>query len=276
MENNRNQRKTRRPTDNDERALRARVHDREATNSNLGLDMSNQHQGEIRTQASGNDLTTFRQTDSQPHSAPALAPIIGSSRQTSFYPAPGPNTPSDAHLEYIKVSTRNAKCDQCEKRNTTIMQKCMKCGMTTCEFCHRQGRYDGRHNLAHMALDWTIETRGRGSRSKKVREEWNPGNDGGEGSNSHKRTVRLGRPPTQPDQIGTRRGLVREPVFHQTDQLSLMQAGASAQPSSNDAQVLTNEARPGNYQGSTSSGGASEGKFISDFRAYVFPGRLTS
>ncbi|KAI0597888.1 hypothetical protein F4775DRAFT_601833 [Biscogniauxia sp. FL1348] len=263
MENNRKQRKPNRPTDDDERMPSTRAHNREANNSNLGLDRPNQHQGEIRTQVPGDDLTNFRQTGSQSHPAPAPATGIDSSRQTSLYPAPGPNTPSDAHLEYIKVSTRNAKCDQCEKRNTSIMQKCMKCGMTTCEFCHRQGRYDRRHNLASMVLDWTVETRARGSRSKKVREEWNQGDESGEGNNGHKRAVKLGRPPTQPDQMGTRRGLVRESVFHQTDQLLRMQTEASAQPSSNDTQVLTNEARPGSNQGT-------------DCRVYVITGRLTS
>lgn len=59
------------------------------------------------------------------------------------------------HLTYKKVTAKNAKCDICNTRNLGVMQKCVTCGVTTCEGCDDAGRYDSKHNLAQLSLDWT-------------------------------------------------------------------------------------------------------------------------
>jgi hypothetical protein len=64
----------------------------------------------------------------------------------------------ERHTEYVKVLTRNAKCDNCESRNTTCMQKCRKCGLTTCTRCYVKGELDSRHDLRGLDLDWGVNT----------------------------------------------------------------------------------------------------------------------
>ncbi|CAJ2513840.1 Uu.00g019590.m01.CDS01 [Anthostomella pinea] len=115
-----------------------------------------------------------------------------------------PKPVSNAHTNFVKVSTRNAKCDQCEKRNTSVMQKCCRCGMTTCSTCHARGKYDSRHQLADLELDWVDEPRGR-RRRKFNGEGGETGGDAG-GSGSERGKQRGG---------GLRaRGLVREAAFY--------------------------------------------------------------
>ncbi|KAK6865661.1 hypothetical protein PG995_002189 [Apiospora arundinis] len=70
---------------------------------------------------------------------------------------PGPaaaGSTTTPHSQYILVVTKNAKCDMCNQRNKSTMQKCSTCGLTTCATCHAQGRYEPRHNLAGMNLSW--------------------------------------------------------------------------------------------------------------------------
>ncbi|KAK8873198.1 hypothetical protein PGQ11_003712 [Apiospora arundinis] len=70
---------------------------------------------------------------------------------------PGPaaaGSTTTPHGQYIVVITKNAKCDMCNQRNKSTMQKCSTCGLTTCATCHAQGRYEPRHNLAGMNLSW--------------------------------------------------------------------------------------------------------------------------
>ncbi|KAK7988039.1 hypothetical protein PG989_008354 [Apiospora arundinis] len=70
---------------------------------------------------------------------------------------PGPaaaGSTTTPHGQYILVITKNAKCDMCNQRNKSTMQKCSTCGLTTCATCHAQGRYEPRHNLAGMNLSW--------------------------------------------------------------------------------------------------------------------------
>ncbi|KAI0478845.1 hypothetical protein GGR56DRAFT_672831 [Xylariaceae sp. FL0804] len=69
--------------------------------------------------------------------------------------------PTDAHLRFVKVTIRSAKCDRCERRNTSVMQKCCRCGLTTCRECHEARRYDDRHRLDRLDLDWQDEPRTR-------------------------------------------------------------------------------------------------------------------
>lgn len=70
------------------------------------------------------------------------------------------------HLTYKKVTAKNAKCDICNTRNLGVMQKCVTCGVTTCENCKAVGRYDSKHNLASLNLDWTQPNpNGKGVRS---------------------------------------------------------------------------------------------------------------
>ncbi|KAK8050370.1 hypothetical protein PG994_012100 [Apiospora phragmitis] len=77
------------------------------------------------------------------------------------------------HSQYRLVTAKNSKCDLCNQRNRSTMQKCLTCGLTTCSACHGQGRYDPRHNLASMDLTWSAPTampRGAQRRSGLVRQ----------------------------------------------------------------------------------------------------------
>ncbi|KAK7752080.1 hypothetical protein SLS62_006046 [Diatrype stigma] len=121
------------------------------------------------------------------------------------------------HSLFSKVCTKNAKCDQCEKRNTSVMQKCQTCGMTTCKSCYDVGRYDGRHNLHGISLDWeplVRDKRGRIIGTQPVR-----------GVVKGKR----GRPPHPPGTSKAGRGLVRESGSHDFER-SLATASAATLP----------------------------------------------
>ncbi len=108
-----------------------------------------------------------------------------------------------SHRRFAKVCTKNAKCDQCEERNVSVMQRCRSCSMTTCKACHDNGRYDRRHNLKDLPLDWERPTRDKRGRRA--------GGQSFSGVNKSKR----GRPSKQPRVKGSDdaicRGLVREP-----------------------------------------------------------------
>ncbi|KAK7951136.1 uncharacterized protein PG986_006864 [Apiospora aurea] len=77
----------------------------------------------------------------------------------SLLPSGAAATPTQ-HTQYRRVTTKISKCDMCNQPNSSTIQKCMQCGFTTCSTCHAQGRYEPRHNLAGLALDWTPPPRG--------------------------------------------------------------------------------------------------------------------
>jgi hypothetical protein len=114
------------------------------------------------------------------------------------------STREEQHSTYRKVLTRNAICDTCEKRNTTCMQKCTKCGLTSCLQCHNDGRYDSRHVLHLWSLDWTYP-RGcrRANRSSRGNAD-NKTQPATRGSRNHT-SVRercLVREPVRPNNVG--------------------------------------------------------------------------
>ncbi|KAI8628158.1 hypothetical protein F5Y19DRAFT_476562 [Xylariaceae sp. FL1651] len=110
----------------------------------------------------------------------------------------------DGHTDYVKVLTRNAKCDICEERNRTVMQKCKRCGMTTCDDCHQKGHYDSRHNLALFTLDWTHKDDER----RKANRSRNTPNNRDELDALYEPSVKKsGKSETH-----RQRGLVREPT----------------------------------------------------------------
>ncbi|KAI0021310.1 hypothetical protein F4780DRAFT_738965 [Xylariomycetidae sp. FL0641] len=74
---------------------------------------------------------------------------------------------STAHQQYVKVLTRNAICDTCNKRHSSVIQKCLACGLTTCKSCHNRRAYDSRHNLANLDLDWYEPPRDRHGRIRR-------------------------------------------------------------------------------------------------------------
>ena len=114
-------------------------------------------------------------------------------------PRPAASRPP-LHSLFDKVCTKNAKCDLCEKRNTSVMQKCRTCGMTTCKACHLKGLYDDRHSLDGLVLDWeppVRDNRGRSIGTRSIR---------GVGK------ARRGRPSRPPGASKAGLGLVREPV----------------------------------------------------------------
>ncbi|KAI1268225.1 hypothetical protein F5Y18DRAFT_440981 [Xylariaceae sp. FL1019] len=62
----------------------------------------------------------------------------------------------EPHTTYVKVTNGNAKCDRCDQRNVTSMQKCTRCGLTTCQRCHINKKYERRHVLDGVDnLDWS-------------------------------------------------------------------------------------------------------------------------
>ncbi|KAI1344641.1 hypothetical protein F5Y15DRAFT_411466 [Xylariaceae sp. FL0016] len=69
------------------------------------------------------------------------------------------NPRTEMHLAYVKVTNRLALCDICDIRNRSVMQKCRECGVTTCKSCHENGKYDSRHRLDGINVDWVEEPR---------------------------------------------------------------------------------------------------------------------
>ncbi|KFY26364.1 hypothetical protein V493_04134 [Pseudogymnoascus sp. VKM F-4281 (FW-2241)] len=58
----------------------------------------------------------------------------------------------EAHTEFLPVYIHTAKCDICEKRNDSVLQRCMTC---TSQFCHRcMVGGDGIH-VKSNDMDWT-------------------------------------------------------------------------------------------------------------------------
>lgn len=180
-----------------------------------GLDMSsdgaNLRVG--RSHNNSNEPSTSRELDrgvptpihiDNTETDPELMNVDIPSGTTQYVFAPErPMPPRPAlHSVFNKVCTKNAKCDQCEKRNTSVMQKCQTCGMTTCKSCYEIGRYDNRHNLGGITLDWEPllrDKRGRIMGTQPIR-----------GVAKGKR----GRPPHPPGASKAGRGLVRELGSH--------------------------------------------------------------
>ncbi|KAK8055262.1 hypothetical protein PG993_000489 [Apiospora rasikravindrae] len=87
---------------------------------------------------------------------PSGAPASGSASTTPV-----------RHTQYRVISQKNSKCDVCNQRNTSTIQRCMQCTFTTCSACHAQGRYDlPLHNLTGLNLDWTAPPRGGRGRGR--------------------------------------------------------------------------------------------------------------
>ncbi|KAK8095290.1 hypothetical protein PG999_013312 [Apiospora kogelbergensis] len=82
-----------------------------------------------------------------PGSAMITAPARGLVRSSSS---------TTTHNQYTRVTSKNAKCDMCNQRNKSTIQKCVACGLTTCSVCHAEGRYDPRHNLPDLDLSWGL------------------------------------------------------------------------------------------------------------------------
>ncbi|KAI3318596.1 hypothetical protein HD806DRAFT_549014 [Xylariaceae sp. AK1471] len=138
------------------------------------------------------------------NSSPAAGPRRSGRRPSGQNPIRAAQKPTpvqtpmqeEQHTTYQKVLTRNAICDVCEKKNTTCMQKCTKCGLTACLPCHLNGKYDSRHALCLYDLDWSYEPRGRqrGKRSGDV----------------HDSQARPTSKRSRQDGVTRQRGLVRE------------------------------------------------------------------
>ncbi|KAI1084569.1 hypothetical protein F5B20DRAFT_575893 [Whalleya microplaca] len=59
------------------------------------------------------------------------------------------------HREYTKITQLNSRqCDKCKMPRYGVMYQCNTCGHTTCKVCHTFRRYDNRHVLDDMGLDW--------------------------------------------------------------------------------------------------------------------------
>lgn len=116
------------------------------------------------------------------------------------------------HRVYRKVTAKNAKCDICNTRNLGVMQKCVTCGVTTCENCKATGRYDSKHNLTGLDLDWAKpNTNGKGVRAS-VRDNKTillvNSSDDDDGGLLVPQTPRAPRAPG----TSSREGLIREPA----------------------------------------------------------------
>lgn len=68
-----------------------------------------------------------------------------------------PHVHPELHTSYLKLTNGNNKCDGCQQSCNTCIQMCGQCGHTTCLQCHMNRRYDNRHILAHLQLDWSFD-----------------------------------------------------------------------------------------------------------------------
>ncbi|KAI2626212.1 hypothetical protein GGS21DRAFT_546224 [Xylaria nigripes] len=126
-----------------------------------------------------------------------LTPIL---EHGGSYSGGGPDAADDyssgEHTEYIKVSPGlNAKCDGCKQSNSTCMQKCKTCGLTTCYQCHISGKYDDRHILSTMDLDWGHFQQDDGRVGKRSRNQVDSDSDEASGFQPEAKKSKLAETP---------------------------------------------------------------------------------
>jgi len=148
------------------------------------------------------------------------------------------------HTEYVKVLTRNAKCDNCESRNTACMQKCRKCGLTTCIRCYMKGEFDSRHNLHDLDLDWganaSQDPGGGKHRPPNARPFLNDGRDARRSNND----------ASAQSDIASRHFLVREKIVSSNDRFTGIKALQKEMSSANPDQAA-NAGEPNSPEGVT-------------------------
>ncbi|ELR06274.1 hypothetical protein VC83_05032 [Pseudogymnoascus destructans] len=78
-----------------------------------------------------------------------MARVIGPSQATRAKPVA---MNEEAHTEFVPVYIHTAKCDICEKRNDSVLQRCVTCTSQFCYRCMLGG--DGIHVKSYN-MDWT-------------------------------------------------------------------------------------------------------------------------
>ncbi|RYO80670.1 hypothetical protein DL762_007535 [Monosporascus cannonballus] len=58
------------------------------------------------------------------------------------------------HRYFGKTWEKNETCDICNRKSAFVKQICLECDLIICKSCHDRGRYDKRHNLSGLILDW--------------------------------------------------------------------------------------------------------------------------
>ncbi|RYP82063.1 hypothetical protein DL770_005685 [Monosporascus sp. CRB-9-2] len=58
------------------------------------------------------------------------------------------------HRHFKKTWKKNQTCDICNKKGPLVKLKCLECSQITCKSCYDRGRYDKRHNLSGLIVDW--------------------------------------------------------------------------------------------------------------------------
>ncbi|RYP52565.1 hypothetical protein DL768_002298 [Monosporascus sp. mg162] len=58
------------------------------------------------------------------------------------------------HRHFKQTWEKNQTCDICNKKSPLVKLKCLECAQITCKSCCDRGRYDKRHNLSGLIVDW--------------------------------------------------------------------------------------------------------------------------
>ncbi|RYP36421.1 hypothetical protein DL767_003384 [Monosporascus sp. MG133] len=58
------------------------------------------------------------------------------------------------HRHFKKTWKKNQTCDICNKKSPLVKLKCLECHQITCKSCYDRGRFDKRHNLSGLIVDW--------------------------------------------------------------------------------------------------------------------------
>lgn len=95
---------------------------------------------------------TFNQARLSSPSAPPRHSIAAASQptqvSTNLAVSPPPRPKSDkppAHILFDSKSVKTAKCDQCNRRNQHVIQRCQLCNVQLCKPCLHNPESDGRH-----------------------------------------------------------------------------------------------------------------------------------
>ncbi|RYP75093.1 hypothetical protein DL769_003889 [Monosporascus sp. CRB-8-3] len=71
------------------------------------------------------------------------------------------------HRYFEKTWEKNETCDICNKKSPLVKLMCLECDLITCKSCYDRGRFDKRHNLSGVILDWEVPPPPKDRRGRK-------------------------------------------------------------------------------------------------------------
>lgn len=127
------------------------------------------------------DATIFRASSAPTRptaTSVIIPPALTSIQFGQNFPPPTPShsiprAPLDItqilHIHFVEVKTHTAKCDICNKRNKSTLQRCIKCGWSICAPCFLAKGSVAEHYV-NTGNDWTLEAALKASNAKVSKE----------------------------------------------------------------------------------------------------------